>query len=321
MDIYKIYKYVVLLSPRLEVFFRKLYWKNISKISKIMSKQNTNQHNLDSIDFAKIIDYLGNRGINKGGILIVHSSDNILKRTGESPKIIINKLLDLIGPEGTLAMPVFRKFKGEHTPKDDFSKSLIDKEFIYNLHRTPIWTGLLPRELMVFKNVKISRFPINPLASVGKLSGPMMENNLKGDVLLPHGINSSWKFCVDNDANIIGLGIDLVHSLTIVHTIEDCQYPNWPINNWYNNKIFNIVDLNFEKRLEVFERKAIWGMYYDAELNLRKDLIRNNILFTKLIEEVPIEIVNAKSLYTFLQVMNKKNPGYPYYVPKKFLRS
>jgi aminoglycoside 3-N-acetyltransferase len=320
MSISSLYNILAGIHPRIEVFLRKIYWNRISNTNRYLIKKHIGIHQSNHLDFNKILENIRNRGVLKGDLIVVHSSFDALKSSGKSPKEIINLLRNYIGDDGTLAMPVIRKYKGDLDPVEQMKEIKTNTELTYNVRTSPVSTGLLPREFLNCERVEISKFPLNTMAAVGRLAKSMVENNLYGDILLPHGTNSSWKFCVDNNAKIIGLGINLVHSLTILHTIEDCKYPYWPIKNWYIEKNFNIIDGAFEKRVNVLERRAIWGMCYYAEVNFRNDLLKNRILSTQLVEGIPIEIINASSLYKFLQQINNLRPGYPFFVPKKFLR-
>jgi hypothetical protein len=92
----------------------------------------------------------------------------------------------------------------------------------------------------------------------------------------------------------------------------------WPIKKWYRKRVFDIVDGNFHKRISVLERENIWGCYYLAALNYRNDLIKNNILTSKIVGGVTVEIVFAKKLIDFLRLRNRN--GYPYYIPKKYFK-
>ena len=61
------------------------------------------------------------------------------------------------------------------------------------------------------------------------------ENINSNDVNSSCGPNSGWKYCAENNAIVVGLGIDLVHSLTIMHVAEENH------DNWY--KVFNFFYL------------------------------------------------------------------------------
>jgi aminoglycoside 3-N-acetyltransferase len=156
------------------------------------------------------------------------------------------------------------------------------------------------------------------MAAVGRLAASMMINNISEDNLPPCGKNSSWAFCVENDAIIVGLGIDLCHHLTITHVATDLYMEEWPIKNWYIKRVFNIIDGDFHKRISVLEREPFWGCFYLSASNYRNDLIKNNILISNIVGGVIVEIVFSKKLIDFLRSRNQN--GYPFFIPKKYFK-
>lgn len=316
MSISSIYNMIVGLSPTIEVFFRKLYWTNISKTSKFRRKHRHTQNYSSPINFDRIIENLKNRGICEGSTIIVHSSYDLLEGSGLSPEEINSKLLELVGEEGTLVMPVIRKYEEEGKLEEYLTKNLDDVVCTYNVQKSVVVSGFLPYTLMQRYDSFVSRFPLNPVVAVGKNAGKMVENNLVGDNPSPHGPNSSWKYCVDNNAIVIGLGVNMPHFLTITHVNEECS-ANWPIKDWYRNRKFEIIDNDFKNQKEVLERKPKWGTIYLAENKYRKDLIENEILKIENVEGLNISIIESKKLINFLHFQTLK--GYPYYVGSKFL--
>lgn len=314
MKLSSIYNKIVLISPIIEVTLRKIYWYNVSRLKKFRPKKTIAGSEIKQrTDFSKIIEFLRRSGVGKGSLLIIHSSYDALKSTNLSPEEIIEQLLELIGDTGTLAMPVIRKFKGEPKYKDILSTNLDDLVCTYDVKNSRIVSGLLPYYLMKHKDSVTSRFPLNPMTSVGPLAKKMMENNLEGDFPSPHGPNSSWKFCYDHNAIVIGLGVDLSHYLTITHVAEEA-FPNWPISNWYRKRIFQIKDDDFSIKKVVLEREPKWGMLHFAEENYRRDIIKKGLLLNKQFDDIQVGIVNSQELIGFLN--NKKSNGYPYYLVK-----
>ena len=300
---------VLSLSPYIEIFVRNLYWKNSKLISKLVKKSNISKEEDKIQDFTKVLDYLNREGIGKGNLMVLHSSYEALDNTKLSPKQLIDELLMFIGDEGTLAMNSARKFK-EENPNEYLTQKFENTIVNYDLKKSKVWTGALPLFFLRNKNVQISKFPINPMIAVGNLAKEMMVNNLNGD-LKACGKGSSWEFCVDNNAVIVGLGIDLTHSLTIMHVAEDAN-PNWPIKDWYGKRKYNVIDESNESHLiEVLERNPKWGALHFAERTLCKDLISNNILKVFNIDGLDIEYLYAKDLINFLNSKNSK--GYPYF--------
>lgn len=319
MSLSRIYKVVAGISPRIEVLSRKLYWRNITKTSKLRSKfKRTIKGKSAPVDFKKIIDNLADRGVTKGSIVIVHSSYDLLENSGLLPEEINSMLLDLVGPEGTLVMPIIRKYKGEGNLKDFLIKDLSDIVCTYNVQKTRVVSGILPHTLMQDERSYLSRFPLNPVVAVGKHAARMVAHNLDGIEPTPHGPNSCWKYCVDNNALVIGLGVDMPHYLTIIHVSEECS-SDWPIKDWYRKRKFEIIDKDFKVNKVVQERRPIWGLFYFAEIKLEKELIKNKILKTETVEGLKISIIESKSLIEFLR--HHPHRAFPYYVSSKHIKS
>jgi len=312
MRISEIYKKLALTSPYVEVMLRSLYWHNVNRLKKYSPNEHKlTDYKVPSFDFVKITEWLRDQGVKKGSLMVVHSSYDAISGSGLRPNEIVRELRELIGGDGTLAMPVIRNYKEMPDPsewlKTDFSKIVCH----YDPKRTPVTTGMIPSMLMREKDAFISLHPLNTLAAVGPLAEPMMEHNLEGDRPSPHGPNSSWKFCADNDAIIVSLGVNMVHHLTMVHVNDECN-ENWPYKDWYDDLQFEIVmpDKSLIRKT-VRNRKPQWGLLYDAEINMGEDLKKAGIMKTKEIDGVPVGVVKSSELMLFLE--NHKHKGYPYY--------
>jgi aminoglycoside 3-N-acetyltransferase len=311
-----LYNKIALLSPYVEVKLRKLYWNNINRLNRYSPKKVFVTK--EFVNWNDVISYLKQNGVNEGTLMILHSSYEALAPSKLSSVQIIKSLRNLLGDEGTLAMPVIRSYKEEPPDQEILKTDVSNIICTYNLQSKNIVTGLLPFFLTREKDVEISRNPLNSLAAVGKLANSMMINNISVDNLPPCGKNSSWAFCVENDAIIVGLGIDLCHHLTITHVAADLYMEEWPIKNWYRKRIFDIIDGNFQKRITVLEREPVWGCYYLPAINYRNDLIKNNILISAKVGGVIVEIVFSKKLMDFLRSGNQN--AYPYCIPKKYFK-
>lgn len=296
------------ISPYIEIFIRKLYWKNICLFSRYQKRIRKINAPRKLTDFNKILNYLESEGIGKGNLMILHSSFESIEGANLSPTQIIQKLLLFLGEEGTLAMNAARTFKNK-IEGDYLTRDYSNVITYYDTKKSKVWTGALPLFLIRYPNVEISEFPLNSMAAVGRLAKQMMKNNLNGN-LTACGEGSSWQFCVENNAIVVGIGIDLTHSLTIMHVAEDANN-NWPIKGWYRERIFSINSDSNKKVVTVLERNPKWGTLYFAERTLYKDLLKSKILISTTIDGVRVEYLYARQLINFL---NSKNPnGYPYF--------
>lgn len=309
-----LYKKIALLSPRIEVKLRQLYWRN----SRLLYKYNPNRSSTSSligqsVNFDLIIGQLKDWGVGKGSLLIVHSSYDELRCTGLSPLEIIEKLRGLIGETGTLVMPVIRKYKGIPEGYEQIFFDYDQLECIYNPQKTPIVTGLLPCMLIRIPGAEISKHPLSTLCAIGPLAKEMMVNNIKGDEPSPHGINSSWKFCLDHQAKVCSIGTNLRHHNTMGHVAEEAFGDwYWPDDAWYDKRKFVIESKGEEPiRLIVKARKPEWGMLHQAEWNRYRDFLTHGIIRSKRFDSVLVEYEDSQELISYLRKKNKK--GYPYF--------
>lgn len=312
MNIPDLYNKIALSNPKMEVILRTLYWHNYKLLNQFRPKRNIRPNESVHIDFDSIIEYLKNSGVVEGSLLVVHSSYGALKGTGLSPEQLIEKLLSLIGPSGTLAMPVIRHFQEEPAVEDELKSNLDDVWSVYNVRDTPITTGALCKALHKRDDSVTSRFPLNPMCAVGPLAEDMMMDNINGTS--PHDTHSAWKFCHDHHAIILGLGIDLAHYLTMLHVAEEA-YPDWPIKDWFRKRNFIIKDGDFEIKKTVLERRPKWGMIHLADKRYTKDFKSEGILVENIVESTVVGLIDSQKLITFLN--GRKSIGYPYVVRKK----
>ena len=312
-----IYNRLALLSPRIEVKLRQLYWKNNARLSQFNPNVRTikQREKLEKniVNFDDIIDQLEKWGVKDGSLLVVHSSYEALQSTGLSPMDIIKRLRGLVGERGTLAMPVIRCYKEEPLAVEKMRKSYQPPKSVYNVRRTPVSSGLLPMFLMRMPGAQVSLHPLNPMCAIGPLAEDMMKGNIDGIAPSPHGPSSAWKFCLDCGAIVIGLGTDLRHHNTMTHVAEeafDDWY--WSDEEWYNWREFIIERPGNEPiELTVKERKPLWGMLHQAEMNRYNDLLKNDIIRTTIIGDILVELEYSQELITYLRTKNKN--GYPYF--------
>lgn len=252
--------------------------------------------------------YIKSLGINRGDILIVHSSMDGLRPTGFPPKMIINMLLELVGEEGTLVFPAF--------PILD----LVDKNNIpiYDPTKTLCWTGLLPN--IYCRNFKPLRssFPNNSLAAKGPHAYEMMKDNLIGTH--PHGKDSAWAYCASHHAKILYLGVKANHCLTIMHVAEELMEDNWPIKDWYENKRYNVKIQEQITEITTSERRLFWARFLRenyASLNLKK----KGLLIQTQIQGVPIDYIPDSGNVVDYVIRNAQNGNLIFWlIPKKYLK-
>lgn len=324
MGLGSIYQIIALSSPRAEVFLRKTYWAMMPLLHRVARSGESGDKTVsspeqdnNSADFSKVIDYLKRIGVKRGDRVIVCSSFDSLKATGLDAEGVINALLELVGEEGTLAMPAIRHFPEEGEGMDYLKKYIRDEvpdEVLYDLYRTPISSGLLPFTLSRYDDAVISEFPLNPLVAVGAHAEEMMQGNVDGDLPSAHGSMSAWKYCADHNAWSIGLGVDEKNYLTIFHVGQ--EQPEWPYKEdaWYLERNFQIKKGRNKTPLRIRERRHRWTKYF-PEMNFYNDLKKNSVLLQQFVEGIEVLAVHSDQLFEYI---GKQPDGYPYIIPKKY---
>ena len=132
----------------IELAIRWLYWKNVKYLKSLNANGVVNYRNDHYIDFNNIILYLKFLGVNQGDLLIVHSSYVELLNTKKEPNEIISILKDLVGENGTIAMPAIRSYKDEPKYIDYLKTDMTKITCTYDVRKTKVWTGILPATML-----------------------------------------------------------------------------------------------------------------------------------------------------------------------------
>jgi len=304
--------------PLLEIAVKNLYWRvkpfhrYLNKIKK-KKKRPVSSNSIDtSLNFDKIIDVLIGFGVCEGDILIINSSMKALRATGLNEKEIIIRLKLLVGDSGTLAMPSIPIIKNEPSGLEMLDETKYSDTLEYNVRKSVPWTGSLPRILARFDGAIRSRHPFNTITAYGPHAGEMMQENLKYELSTPCGRGSSWEYCYKNGAKIIAIGVDLAHSLTMIHLAEDLFESAWPIKTWYRNRSFKIIDGTHEAFVKVRQRRHTWSIFF-AERSFSRDLYNNDIAKHDCIDGLDVSYCESEKLIAYLN--SKKSHAYPYKIP------
>jgi aminoglycoside 3-N-acetyltransferase len=292
--------------PIIEVVGKICYWKlhpllSDKVIIKLKNRSTSNDNSKEPLnfDFPMFLEFLQQIGISPGSSLVVHSSYDALKITRKLPKDIVNGLLNLIGEKGNLVMPANRVF--------DYTQAPV----IFDVRKNRIWSGALPFALFLDKSSVKSRSPINSVVAVGPDAQFFIADELNQDGLRPCGRISAWYKMYQKNSLILGLGVDLVHNLTMTHVVEDSWFEDWPVRSWYESVKYQIIDDNLTFDVIVNQRKSQFGKYYYTESRLAFDLERLNILKSYNFNGIKVQIIRSRELVEYLR--SKRPSTYPFH--------
>jgi aminoglycoside 3-N-acetyltransferase len=308
MNIKKIFE----LLPSAEVFSRNVYWR-LAWLQEFVSKATKGKSTSapkSSFSGTDLLTALRQVGIKEDDVIIVHSNMKELSSSGLNPTEIIHLLTHVLCPKGTLACPTFPLYAKEPQGTAKLTKDLSNQEFVYDVQKTRPWTGELGRALMKTPGARRSIHPLNTITAYGAAVDRIFENETIDTLDLPCGPNSTWASLCQMNAKVIMLGVDLTHSLTMIHVAEDCYESEWPVKGWYRERLFKIKNQGSENLVTVRERHPKWAMSY-AERKLSRDLFANGVAQKFSVGSLKVVVVESKNLIEFLR--SKKKQAYPYY--------
>lgn len=304
--------------PILEAIIRILYWKSKSihqiaqKITSLKKKKLINDGGDASVNFSALLNLLISMGIKKGDTIIVHSAFAELRRFGLTPEEIIEELLQLIGADGNLIMPAIPILRNQPALLDRFKLSNYSKVPLYDVNKTRCWTGALAQCLLKKQGSLRSRSPLNSMVVFGPNAKELVRNDLFSHESLPCGQNSVLALSLKFNTKMLFLGVDEVHSMTMIHVAEDLYIREWPVNNWFWKRPFEIIDGDYHETILLQERNPFWALFY-AERRFSRDLLKHNIVNRNHIDGISVSVSDCNELINYLK--NKNNKGYPYVIP------
>ncbi len=163
----------------------------------------------DKISYEEMIEILtANMQIHPGDTVFVHSSVNNLN-LDFSPMKLINILKDLIGEQGNILMPTYPKLT---------SYRFLKSNQIFDIKKTPTYTGFLNELLRRSKGAKRSLHPTKSVTALGKDSEWLTADHDKS--IYPYSKSSPYYKAIEKGTKIIGIGVKTTY-LSCVHCIDD----------------------------------------------------------------------------------------------------
>jgi aminoglycoside 3-N-acetyltransferase len=231
-------------------------------------------------------------------------------------KQLVDDLLELVGPTGTLVMPTHARYQMEH----DYDL-LPDGNvpFVYDPKRTPCMVGLANELFWRRKGVQRSLHPFNTLAACGPLAEELFRDNLNEHKPLPHGIYSSYyRFCQHNGL-VVSVGVPLGPCLTLGHVAEDLRDQQWPIKDFFVEKPYVIRVDGHDQRVVVRQWNAEYAVPCRCWRKVVRDLVRNGVVHEGMVGSVPVGWARAQDVLQHFMARNA-NSTYPYFWPRMAIR-
>jgi aminoglycoside 3-N-acetyltransferase len=206
-------------------FLRNITPQFLLNAYRIFKKKRTNK--LLQIDakegkgFSKddIVQDLLKIGIQKGDVLMVHSSLSKIGYVYGGAISIIEALIEVVGAEGHILMP--------NSPNDSFQLTYIQTITEFDVLRTPSKLGVISECFRTFPGAKRSAHPTDPVSCFGPQKEYFVDSHFGN--LTPYNENSPFYKVIEKRGKILYLGVTLDNAGTHLHTLEDAvvefKYP------------------------------------------------------------------------------------------------
>lgn len=237
----------------------------------------------------KIAEDLKNLGVNKGDVLLIHSS---LKSLGGATACeVINGLIEAVGPEGTLVFPTL-SYMNCNPSKPDF-----------DYFETKSNVGYLPEYFRTsVSGVVRSICPTHSCAALGKnaeyiTSGHILDNT-------PCGPNSPFARVRELGGKILFIGCG-TNCNTSMHAVEELSTPDYLFGDDYS---YNITDASGKKFRHVCRAHGFKGViqcYYRVAALLTSDEYKvGNVLSAE------CHLMDAVAVWSKADAKYKEEPHY-----------
>jgi aminoglycoside 3-N-acetyltransferase len=265
--------------------------------------------------------YLREIGVTDGTLVMVHTSVSdlqLLEASAPPPRIsnflksaydLVNDLLELLGPQGTLVMPTHPYYQAE---ENWISAAERNRLISYNPQTTPCAVGLANELFRRCQGVSRSLHPYNSLAASGPLADELLRNNLNNDKPLPHGIHSGYYRFSQRNGLVISIGVPLRDCMTLIHSPEEVRDAEWPIKNFFEERRYLVHRDNQDQLFVVRQRRPEYAKYCICVRKTFRDLTREHIVHETTFGTVRIDWAHSRDVFDHFMSRNQHSP-YPYY--------
>lgn len=260
-----------------------------------------------TVDFKDILLSLRELGVKKGDILLVHSSLSSFGHVNRGATTVIEAMLESVGAEGTVVVPTLTG-----TEKDG-----PDNPPIFDVRKTPCWTGRIPTEFMKRPQSRRSLHPTHSVSGIGPLV-PFLINGHENSTT-PCGKNSPYYRLAEKGGYILLVGVDQ-ESNTTIHTTEELAEVPYHMQRKPTDTI--IIDYSGNK---IIKRLYLhrWGMPRQFQ-RIDEELGKLGIMRKERCGESTLRLINSMQMINWLVDRLREDPWYlclhPFDVYRRFGR-
>ena len=203
----KIKTFTRMISPEpIKTFLQAKREKQISRTEQTITKH-------------RIIKDLKKLGLDQGDIVFLHSSLKSIGYVEGGAATVIDAIIEVLSPSGTLIVPTF-------SLKKSIYKTCMDKTYIFDPQTTGTTIGIIPSTFLQYPDIYRSIHPTHSVSAVGKHAEYITEaHHLAPSIFGP---DSPWDRLMKLDGKIFALGLKMGRN-TFSHALEDRMSDKFPL--------------------------------------------------------------------------------------------
>jgi len=238
-----------------------------------------------------------NLGLQAGDIVLVHSSYKSLGGVEGGPQTVIDALLDVLTPDGTLIMPTFN-FNFNKGEPWDVLKTPSHMGAITELARTN------PASRRVFH-------PFYSFAILGKLKDELTRVRYKDS----YGVDSIFMQLRKLDAKIMIIGLSYTHSMTFFHHVEQMEGVDYRFIKEFTGEVTDETGRTYTDTFTMLVRNIDKGVLTEVD-PMGAVLEKRGVVTIRRIGDADVKLMNANDVYRVTAEEMKKDPTLMYQVEK-----
>lgn len=234
-------------------------------------------------------------GLKAGDIVLVHSSYKSLGGVQGGPQTVIDALLEVLTPEGTLIMPTFNFNFNKGEPWD--------------VLKTPSHMGAITELVRTNPESRRVFHPFYSFAIMGKLKDELTRVRYKDS----YGVDSIFMQLRNLDAKIMIIGLSYTHSMTFFHHIEQMEGVDYRFIKEFTGQVTDETGKTYTDTFTMLVRDIDKGVLTEVD-PMGAVLEKQGVVQIEKIGEADVKLMKANDVYRVTSVEMKKNPKLMYQI-------
>ncbi len=244
---------------------------------------------------ADLVKGFGKLGLKAGDVVLVHSSYKSLGGVDGGPQTVVDALLEVLTPEGTLIMPTFNFNFNQGEPWD--------------MNKTPSHMGVLTEIVRDNPEARRVFHPFYSFAILGKLKDELTRVRYKDS----YGTESIFMRLRELDAKIMIIGLSYTHSMTFFHHVEQMNGVDYRYIKAFTGKVTDETGRTYEDTFTMLVRDLEQGVITEVD-PMGAVLEQRGIVSLDKIGEATVKLMKANDVFRVTSEEMKRNPHLLYKV-------